>query len=219
VITLTSMGYGSKHAVSTGGRIFTMAMALGGIFTLAVVATEFLSTVITGEMRTSWRDRRMRKRIEALERHVIVCGYGKVGRRVCANLQRGGAPFIVIDRHEALLASARDMGAHALLGDATEDATLQRAGIGRARALIALAGTDADNLLIIMTARQLCPALPIVTRADEDAIAPKLQSAGATRTICPHTLVAARVTEAVLQPSGLDVARESRTAAWRTRHH
>jgi voltage-gated potassium channel len=112
---------------------------------------------------------------------------------------------VVIDRNDALLASARDMGAHALLGDATEDTTLLRAGIGRARALIALAGTDGDNLLITMTARELCPTLPIVARAEEDAVAPRLQSAGATRTVCPHAIVAARVAEAVLQFTVLDV--------------
>src|SRR5262249_20697925 len=117
VITLTSMGYGNKQALTTGGRVFTMVLALGGIFTLAVVATEILATIIEGDMRAFWGDRRMRKRIEALERHVIVCGYGKVGRRVCAELQRAGARFVVIERNEVPFAAARDMGAHALLGD------------------------------------------------------------------------------------------------------
>lgn len=211
VVTLTSMGYGDEHALSTGGRVFTMAMALGGIFTMAVVATEILSTIISGEMRAFWGDLRMKKRIEGLERHVIVCGYGKVGRRVCADLDRGGARFVVIDRNEAAFAAARDMGTHALLGDATEDATLRRAGIGRARALIALAGTDADNLLITMTARELCPTLPIVARVEEDALVPKLRSAGATQTVSPIAIVAGRVVQAVLQPAVLDFIEVRRT--------
>jgi voltage-gated potassium channel len=146
----------------------------------------------------------MRKRIEALDRHVIVCGYGKVGRRVCADLQRGRVRFVVIDRNDARLTCARGTGAHALLGDATDDATLRAAGIGRARALIALAGTDADNLLITMTAHELSPTLPIVARVEEEANAPKLQSAGATRTISPPAIVAGRVAQAVLQPTVLD---------------
>jgi voltage-gated potassium channel len=204
VITLTSMGYGERHAVTTGGRVFTIVLALGGIFTVAVIVTEILSTIITGEMRTFWGDRRMRKRIEALDRHVIVCGYGKVGRGVCADLKRGGVRFVVIDRYDAPFAAARDTGAHALLGDATEEGTLRRAGIDRARALIALAGTDADNLLITMTARELCPTLPIVARVEEDANAPKLHSAGATRTVSPDAIVAGRVTQAVLEPTVLD---------------
>jgi voltage-gated potassium channel len=146
----------------------------------------------------------MRKRIEALERHVIVCGYGKVGRRVCEDLHRGGVRFVVIDRNDAPLAAARDIGAHTVQGDATENATLRRAGIARARALIALAGTDADNLLITMTAHELCATLPIVARVEEDAIVPKLKSAGATRTVSTQAIVAGRVAQAVLQPTVLD---------------
>ena len=136
-----------------------MALALGGIFTVAVAVTELLSTIITGELRDFWWTWRMSKRIEALEQHVIVCGYGHIGQHVCADLLDGGVPVVVIDRRETALEAARDAGAHLLIGDATADATLSRAGIARARALVAVAGTDSDNVLITMTARLLCPAV------------------------------------------------------------
>ena len=102
-----------------------MVLALGGIFTVAVAATELLSTIVTGELRDFWGKRRMRKRIDALEQHVIVCGYGHVGQHVCADLLGAGVPVVVIDRRDAAaaLAAARDAGAHAVLGDATADAT------------------------------------------------------------------------------------------------
>ena len=155
VITLTSIGHGETTYLSTAGHLFTMALALGGIFTVAVAATELLSTIITGELRDFLGKWRMRKRIEALQQHVIVCGYGHVGQHVCTDLLAAGAPVVVIDRVEATLAVAGEAGAHPVLGDASADATLTLAGIGRARALIAVAGADADNVLITMTARLL----------------------------------------------------------------
>ena len=204
VITLTSIGYGGVHALSTAGRVFTMALALGGIFTVAVAATEILSTIVTGELRTFWGNRRMRKRIEALEQHVIVCGYGRVGQQVCADLAGSGVRYVVIDKQDAPLAVARDGGALAVLGDATYDATLRQAGIERARALMAIAGTDADNVLITMTAHLLYRTLPIVARAEDDGAVPKLLSAGAARTVSPQTIVAGRMAQAVLRPAVLD---------------
>src|SRR5581483_5017454 len=155
-------------------------------------------TLITGELRDFWDRRRMARRIDALERPVIVCGYGHVGQHVCAGLLGGGVPIVVIDRRDAALAAARDAGAHALLGDATADATLNRAGIQRARALIAVAGTDPDNILITMTARLLCPALPIVARAEDESVVPKLLRAGATRTVSPHVIAGGRMAQDAL---------------------
>ena len=96
-----------------------------------------------------------------------------------------------------------------MLGDATADATLRRAGIERARALIAVAGTDPDNVLITMTARLLRPALPIVSRAEEETTVPKLLRAGATRTVSPHSIVGGRMAEAVLRPAVLDLIEDA----------
>jgi voltage-gated potassium channel len=201
VITLTSIGYGDKHAFSMGGRLLTLALALGGISTVAVAATELLGTIITGELPNFMRTWRMRKRIDALDGHVIVCGYGHVGRHVCADLVGYGIPLVVIDTREDVLVEARARGAHVLQGDAAVDAVLQRAGLPRARALIAVAGNDADSVLITMTAHLICPNLPIVARAEDDATIPKLMSAGATRTASPHAIAGGRIAQAVLCPT------------------
>jgi voltage-gated potassium channel len=204
VVTLTSIGHGDKLALSTGGRVLTIALALGGISTIAVAATELLSLIVTGEMRAFVGKWRMEKRIEALEQHVIVCGYGHVGRHVCADLVDAGVDVVVVDRQADPLAAAAEAGALPLPGDATADATLRRAGIERARALVAVAGTDADNVLITMTARLLRPLVTIVSRADDEATVPKLLRAGATRTASPHAIAGGRMAQAVLHPSVLD---------------
>jgi voltage-gated potassium channel len=209
VLTLTSSGYGEKHALSTAGRLFTIVLALGGIFILAAAATEILGTVLNGELREFWGTWRMGKRIAALRRHVIVCGYGRIGRHVCAELLSSGVPVVVIDRQEAPLVAARDAGAHPLLGDATADAILGRAGIDHAQALIAVVGTDAENVLCTMTARLLHPELPIVARAEDEATVSKLARAGATLTVSPHALAGGRIAQAVLRPAVFDLVVDS----------
>jgi voltage-gated potassium channel len=205
VITLTSIGYEGKYPLTTAGRVFTMFLAVGGIFTVAAAAAEILRIVITGELRDYRGKQRMRRRIAALEQHIIVCGHGQVGQSVCRGLRDSGVPFVVVDRQVEALAMVRDRGALSVLGDATADATLADAGIGRARALIATTGTDPENVLITMTARLLAPTLTIVARAKEETTVPKLLRAGATQTISPHAVVAGRLAQAVLRPAVLDL--------------
>jgi voltage-gated potassium channel len=209
VVTLTSIGYGSRPPLTMAGRVFTMAMALGGTFTIAAAATEFLSALVTGELRELRGKRRMAKRIGSVDQHVIVCGYGHIGQHVCADLMSAGVPVVVIDRRDAAIEAARDAGAVVLLGDATVDTTLNAAGIGRARALVATAGADADNVLVTMTARLLRPALAIVACVEDDATAPKLLHAGATRTVSPHAIAGGRLAQAVLRPAVLDFIQDA----------
>jgi voltage-gated potassium channel len=209
VITLTSIGHNETASLSTSGHLFTMALALGGIFTVAVAVTELLGTIITGELRNFWWTWRMSKRIEALDQHVIVCGYGHIGQHVCAELLGGGVRVVVIDRLETALESTHDAGGLLLIGDATADATLSRAGIARARALVAVAGNDSDNVLITMTARLLCPLLPIVSCAEEESMVHKLERAGATRVVSRHAIAGGLMAQAVLRPALLDFIEEA----------
>jgi len=202
VVTLTSIGYGDRRAASLSGRVLTLTLALVGISSVALAATELLRVIVTGELKKSWGERRMRKRIESLERQVVVCGYGHIGQHVCAALLAGGVPVVVVDRRAEPLAAAQDAGIHAVLGDATAEATLRRAGIERARALIAVAGTDSDNVLITMTARLLCPRLSIVSGVEDQATVPKLLRAGASWAASPHALAGGLMAQAALNPEG-----------------
>ena len=210
VITLTSIGYGERNPSRPRGRVFTMVLALGGISAVAVAATELLSTIITGELRDFWDKWRMGRRIEALEQHVIVCGYGHVGQHVCAELVGAGAAVVVIDRRDPVLATAGDAGAHVVLGDASADATLSRAGIARlpARSSRSRAPTPRTSL-ITMTARLLCPLMPIVARAEEEATVRKLERAGATRTVTPDAIAGGLMAQAVLRPAVLDLIEDA----------
>jgi voltage-gated potassium channel len=205
VITLTTVGFGEVHPLSTGGRAFTVFLALGGVFTLFYTATEVARAVISGELRRLLGRRRMEKRIADLRQHVIVCGYGRVGQYVCDEFSRRGVPFVVVERSSERLAEVNMPHGHPLLGDATTDGTLREAGIERARALVVVVATDADNLFITMSARLLNDKIPIIARAEEPTSLEKLRRAGATRVVAPYVIGGNRVAQAVLHPSVLDL--------------
>ena len=136
--------------------------------------------------------------------HVIVCGYGRMGRLVCVELSRMKLPFVVIDSLENRLADFSLKHGIALHGDATSDASLMRAGLDRARAVVAVLPSDADNLFITMSARLLDEKVTIVARAEEEASVEKLRRAGASRVVSPFVVGGARVAQAILQPNVLD---------------
>jgi voltage-gated potassium channel len=204
VITLTTIGFGEVHPLGDGGRVFTMVLALLGIFTLFFAATEVLRAWASGELRARMGRQRLEKAMSRLENHVIVCGYGRMGRLICEEFARLHASFVIIDKDEARLADFALSGGIPLHGDATTDDTLKRAGIGRARALVVALPSDADNLFITMSARLINERVPIIVRAEEEATASKLARAGASRVISPYVIGGARVVQAILQPAVLD---------------
>ena len=204
VITLTTIGFGEVHPLGTAGRVFTMFLSFGGIFTLFYAATELVRTWTTGELRKVLGRQRGEMAMNKLEDHVIVCGFGRMGRLVCQELSRVKLPYVVIDSEEARLADFSLQSGVALHGDATLDDTLKRAGIERARAVVVVLPSDADNLFITMSARLLDEKVTIVARAEEEASVTKLVRAGANRVISPFLVGGAQVAQAILQPSVLD---------------
>lgn len=204
VITLTTVGYGEVKPLSVNGRIFTMLLLLGGVFTLVYASTELIRTIVSGELRTILGRGRMARDLANLKDHLIVCGYGRMGQLVCSVFSRQAVPFVVIDRHPNTLADFEMAHGVALPGDATSDALLQQAGIARARALVTVVQSDADNLYITMSARLLNEKLTIIARAENDVAEKKLLRAGANRVVSPYVIGGMRVASAVLRPNVVD---------------
>jgi voltage-gated potassium channel len=200
VITLMTIGYSEVHELDRAGRAFTMVLALLGATTLAAAATYVLHFVVGGELNKTFGRQRMQRALDSVRDHVIVCGYGRVGRRVAADLTESGVAVVVVDQDEARLRECPLW----LAGDVTEDATLKRAGIAHARALVAAVPSDADNLYVTMSARLLNTRLTIVARAESEGTEEKLLRAGATRVISPTAIGGQRVVQAVLRPAVLD---------------
>ena len=202
--TMTTIGYGEVRPLDSTGRIFTMVIATAGIagffYAFSVVLDHL---VATGTADTRGR-RRMERRIAELTGHVIVAGLGRVGRQAALELAEAGTPFLTVDPGPAAARFAEERGYLALTGDATEDAVLERAGVRRARGLIATTANDGTNMYIVLSARVLNPDLRIVARAADEASVTKLLRAGADQAISPYAIGGHRLAHLILNPAVVD---------------
>jgi voltage-gated potassium channel len=171
---------------------------------LFYAATSAIRAIVGGELTGQLGRSRMEKKLLTLKGHVIVCGYGRMGRLVAQEFSLQGIPFVIVERNAELLADFSAQHGVALAGDATHDETLRKAGIERARTLVPLAASDADNLFITMSARLMSDRIFIVARAEDEGAEKKLTRAGANRVISPYVIGGQRVAQAVLRPSVVD---------------
>jgi voltage-gated potassium channel len=205
VITLTTVGYEEvKGPLTPAGRWFTIVFLLVGVFMLFFTATEIIRAVIGGEVQLALGRRFMERNLAGLSQHLIVCGYGRVGRLVCREFSRQKLRFVIIDRQPENLADFHLPFGIPLVGEATDDEVLKRAGVERARGLVSVAPSDADNLYVTMSARLLNERLFIVARAETEAAEKKLQRAGANRVVSPYAIGGFRVAQAVIRPAVVD---------------
>jgi voltage-gated potassium channel len=204
VITITTVGFHEVHPVSAAGRVFTMVLAMGGVFTAFYAGVEFIRAVVTGEILAVLGRQRMESRLEKLSGHLVVCGFGRMGRLVAEEFSSAGLPFVVVDRDVKVLEGFAIPHGIPLVGDATADDVLRRAGVDRARALVTAAASDADNLFITMSARLINERLFIVARAEGEGAEAKLRRAGASRVVSPYSIGGHRVAQAVLRPNAMD---------------
>ena len=204
VITITTVGFHEVRPLGPTGRLFTMALALGGVFTAFYAAAAVIRAVVAGDIRTVFGRQRMESQLAHLNDHLVVCGFGRMGRLVCEEFSAAGLPFVVIDRDPHVLQDFSMEHGIALSGDATDDDVLRQAGVERARALVSAAASDADNLYIVMSARFISEELVIVARAESESADRKLRRAGATQVISPYAIGGHRVAQAVLRPHAMN---------------
>lgn len=202
VITETTIGYGETHPLSPTGRMFTIlliAFALGTIGYAASIVAEF---IVQGELNHIIQGQRMDKQIAKLSDHIILCGAGLTGRYIAEELHKTQTPFVVIDRDEAKLHDLESLGdiLH-VHGEATEDEILRRAGIERAKGLVAALSDDRDSVFVVLSARALNPNLRIVTRVIDEENAEKLRKAGANETISPNRIGGLRMASVMIRPA------------------
>jgi len=204
VITISTVGFGEVRQLSSFGRIFTIGLIVGGggiaAFSLSVTAEFFMS----GEWRRLLENRRRTRMLSNLINHVIVCGFGRVGRRVCNELSQEEVQFIVVDTNPERVEHAWELGYVAVVGNAANDQMLKEAGIEKARALMAAVSSDAENVFIILTARSLNANLQIIARANYEDSEPKMIRAGANRTIVPYTISGKRMVTMLMRPNVAD---------------
>ena len=204
ITTMTTVGYREVRPLATPERIFTISLLLLGVSVLLMTLSIAASVLIDDPIRERIRRRRMKKRIEGLEGHYIVCGYGRVGRTVAETLSAEGCSFVVVDRSEERASELRTDGHLYLTGDATQREDLLGVGVGRARALISAVDDDAENIFITMVARDLNPRLWIVTRASQENTIDRLRTAGANRVYSPFVTAGHEMATAAVNPGVVD---------------
>ncbi len=204
VITLGTVGFGETHALGTQGRVFTIGLILGGAFTMAAAIASIIQALISGEIRRLLGRQRMQRNLKNLSNHVIICGYGRMGKLVCEEFNHANQAFVVIDKDAEVLAQFESPVGFAMQGDSTNDDVLKHAQIETAKALVVVMPHDADNLFATMSARLMNDKLFIVARAEDPHTEGKLTRAGANRVVAPYLLGGGRVAQAVLRPAVLD---------------
>lgn len=204
VITLSTVGFGEIHPLSEKGRILTSLVIMCGVSTLAYMVGSFSQMLLDGHLhKLLWR-RKVQKRIDRLQNHYIVCGYGRIGGVVVQEIMKVSPDVVVIEHDPLLVEKLKAEGILHLSGDATDDALLVDAGIKRAQSIVTALTDEAANVYVTLTARQLNPAISIVARANNASHITRLEFAGANKVVLPHLIGGVRMAHSVLRPTVTD---------------
>jgi len=203
IITLTTVGFEEIHTLSAKGRVFTIVLILSGVGSVVYALSTAARVILEGEIREIFGRRKLSRTIERLKNHYIVCGYGRMGKIICREMIDNGIPFVLIEKTPEILVSL-DKDILVIQGDSTQDNVLKEAGIEKARGLISVLSSDADNLYVVLSARGLNPDLTIVTRASEDGAKQKLLRAGADNVVSPYYIGGLRIAHTVIKPAVVD---------------
>jgi voltage-gated potassium channel len=199
IITASLTGLDTVPA-NNGARALSIAMALCGLTIIAYSGAVIVEAISGGVFTGALAERRRSKKIEELRDHYIICGYGRVGRRVAEEFRAAGTRYVVLDCSEEAIDRAREHGDLMIEGNATHDEELEKAGIGRARGIVVASDDDADNLYITLSARNARPDLQIVARASDEEAKKKLELAGADRVVMPYTAAGRTMASLSLKP-------------------
>jgi voltage-gated potassium channel Kch len=199
VTTIYTVGFGEVQPVETPAlRAITVALIVVGCTGMVFTTGSLIQLITAAQLQQIFGNLRMQKEIDGLAGHVMVCGFGRIGQKLCRELKAARVPFVVIDHDAARMQLARDAEFFYLQSDATDDETLKRGGIGRAKALATVLPDDAANVFITLSARALNSEIFIVARGESPSTERKLVQAGANRVVLPARIGAERVAELLL---------------------
>jgi len=205
-IAITTVGFSEVRPLSDSGRLFTIFLLITSWITFAWAIARITQFVITGEINKYFKTRKNMKAINQLDRHVILCGFGRNGQQAARTLKNHNMPFVVIEKEEESIEKALPFFPELvyLVGDGTDDDLLKKAGIDKAIALITALPVDADNVFIVLSARGLNQKLQIISRASEESSFPKLRKAGADNVIMPDKIGGSHMATLVSKPDVIE---------------
>jgi len=204
LITISTVGYKEVHPLSPYGKLFVLLLIVLGVGSFFYIITKIAEFVVSGQFGGALGRRKMKKTIDALRDHFIICGFGRVGQQVAMELEREGVPFVVVDNNPESIQSCENYGFLHIDGDATNDDVLKEAGILRAKGLVTATDSDADNVYIALSAKALKKDLFVVARSNLEKSEYKLIKAGADRVISPYSIGGRRLASLLLRPAVVD---------------
>src|SRR5262245_4648293 len=204
IITVTTVGYKEVHDLSRAGEAFTVVLLIAGVSAALYTFTLLATVVVEGGLPKRLQRRRHERMLDTIKDHFIICGYGRIGSIVAEQFRRQNIPFVVVEKSAERIQAAMDAGALGVEADASREDVLKRVGIDRARGLIAVVGTDAENVYAVLSARVMRPDLFIVGRAETEDATQKLQRAGADRVVSPYQIGAVQIAQSAVRPAVVD---------------
>jgi len=190
--------------MSRGGEVFTVFLLVAGVGATLYTFTLLATVVVEGGLPKRLQRRREARMLETISDHFIICGYGRIGSIVAEQFRRQRIPHVVVERDAERVQLALEQGALSVEADASREEVLKRVGIDRARGLVAVVGTDADNVYTVLSARVMRPNLFIISRAETDDATQKLKRAGADRVISPYQIGGMQIAQTALRPAVVD---------------
>jgi len=210
IITVFTVGYEEVHPiVSPGMRALTICLIVLGCTGMIYLTGAIIQFFTATQLQNLFGLKRMKNEIDQLKGHVIVCGFGRIGRLLSRDLTAAGVPFVVVERQEPRIENARKMGYLCVQGEATDEQILNQAGVTRARILATVLPDDAANVFITLSARNLNKALTIIARGEAPTTESKLLHAGASQVVLPAHIGAERIAEMILYPDSANMIRSA----------
>ncbi len=201
IITISTVGFKEVRPLSDSGQLFTSVLIISSFGTFAYGVSLITGSILSGELGRYYKLYRLEKEIHKLKDHVIICGFGRNGRRAAKKLEAYGQAYVIIEKDEEIIKEwVLPQKLLHLQGDATLDEVLHRAGIEQARALISTLSEDAANVYTVITARQICPEIHIITRASSASAEGKLRAVGANHVVMPEGVGGAHMATLVVSP-------------------
>ena len=201
IISITTTGFKEVHDLSAAGRVFTIFLIITGVLAIGYTGGKGAQIIIEKQV---FRRRRMSRKLDVIGNHYIVCGYGRMGKQVCESLTENEVAFVVIENDEKEIELLIDKNYLFVNGDATADDTMRKAGIDRAKGLVACIQSDAENVFATLSAKELNPEVYVVARAVDEGTESKLRKAGANRVVKPYELGGNRMVQLLLRPGVID---------------
>ena len=204
IITISTVGFGEIRQLSSQGRIFTVFLIFFGMGVIAYILKNSAQLMIEAQIKYIIGRSRLEKRLKSLKDHYIICGFGRIGKVIVEELIYNKVPIAVIEGQKEVVEPLQDLEVPFVLDDATNESALLKAGIERAKGLVAVVKSDADNLFIVMSARSLNPKLFILARAGDENTEKKLLRAGANKVVSPYLIGGKKMAHTILRPAVAD---------------